>query len=102
MFNLQASRLASSGARTNGGGGDLLFGGHGTPMTPPMPTGSPQPAGASASVAAGFQRELIALQTQTHSLSREQMNQIVSVAIAEIRHYKHVVYYVESFIKNVS
>jgi hypothetical protein len=55
----------------------------------------------SQDVAIQFQRELNSLLEIKPPISKEKMGHIVKEAIKEIRHYKHVVYYVESFIKNV-
>ena len=57
--------------------------------------------GSNKNVAAEFQRELNSLLDMRPPISKEKMNHIVKEALKEIRHYKHVVYYVESFIKNV-
>ena len=53
-------------------------------------------------VAVDFQLELNSILEARPPISKEKMNHIVKEALKEIRHYKHVVYYVESFIKNVS
>ena len=55
----------------------------------------------SQDIAIQFQRELNSLLEIKPPISKEKMGHIVKEAIKEIRHYKHVVYYVESFIKNV-
>lgn len=52
-------------------------------------------------IALNFQRELNLLTEQQPPISKERINQIVRIALKEIRNYKHVVYYVENFIKNV-
>jgi len=53
-------------------------------------------------IAVEFYRELNSLLEMKPPISKDKMNHIVKEALKEIRHYKHVVYYVESFIKNVS
>ena len=53
-------------------------------------------------IAVEFHRELNSLLEMKPPISKDKMNHIVKEALKEIRHYKHVVYYVESFIKNVS
>ena len=55
-----------------------------------------------ASIALDFQRELNLIMDSKPPISKEKINQIVRAALKEIRNYKHVVYYVETFIKNVS
>ncbi len=52
-------------------------------------------------VALEFKKELNSLTASLPPVSKEKINQIVRVALKEIRNYKHVVYYVENFIKNV-
>ena len=52
-------------------------------------------------IAINFQHELNLLTEHQPPISKERINQIVRVALKEIRNYKHVVYYVENFIKNV-
>lgn len=52
-------------------------------------------------VAVDFQKELNSVLQTRPPISKEKMNQIVNEAIKAIRNYKHVVYYVETFIKNV-
>lgn len=56
----------------------------------------------NSNIAVDFQRELSSLLELRPPISKEKMNHIVKEALKEIRHYKHVVYYVESFIKNVN
>ena len=56
----------------------------------------------SAKVAVEFQKELNSVLQTKPPISKEKMNKIVSEAIKAVRNYKHVVYYVETFIKNVS
>jgi hypothetical protein len=53
-------------------------------------------------IAIDFQKELNQILESKPPVSKEKINRIVKVALKEIRNYKHVVYYVESFIKNVS
>jgi hypothetical protein len=53
-------------------------------------------------VANEFKARLDALLDTKPSISKEKMNQIVREAVRCAKHYKHVVYYVESFIKKVS
>ena len=53
-------------------------------------------------VASEFKARLDALLDTKPSISKEKMNQIVREAVRCAKHYKHVVYYVESFIKKVS
>lgn len=55
----------------------------------------------SRNIAVEFQNELNSILETRPPISKEKMNHIVKEALKEIRHYKHVVYYVESFIKNV-
>ena len=55
-----------------------------------------------ANIALDFQRELNLIMDSKPPISKEKINQIVRAALKEIRNYKHVVYYVETFIKNVS
>ena len=55
----------------------------------------------SAKVAVEFQKELNSVLQTKPPISKEKMNKIVSEAIKAVRNYKHVVYYVETFIKNV-
>lgn len=52
-------------------------------------------------VALEFQLELNSLTHNQPPVSKEKINQIVRAAIKEIRNYKHVVYFVEDFIKKV-
>lgn len=52
-------------------------------------------------VALEFQRELNSILESKPPVSKAKMNSIVKAAIKSIKHYKHVVYYVENFIKNV-
>ncbi len=52
-------------------------------------------------VALEFKKELNLLTASQPPVSKEKINQIVRIALKEIRNYKHVVYYVETFIKNV-
>lgn len=52
-------------------------------------------------VAQEFKHKLDALLEGKASISKEKMNQIVDEAIKSVKNYKHVVYYVESFIKKV-
>jgi hypothetical protein len=47
-----------------------------------------------------FQKELNSVLHSKLPISKDKMNSIVKEAIKTIRHYKHVVYYVEIFIKN--
>ena len=53
-------------------------------------------------IAIDFQRELNSILDSRPPVSKEKMNKIVKEALKEIRHYKHVVYFVENFIKNVN
>jgi hypothetical protein len=53
-------------------------------------------------VAIEFQNELNSVLKTKPPISKEKMNQIVDEAIKAVRNYKHVVYYVETFIKNVT
>ena len=55
-----------------------------------------------AAAASEFKARLDALLDTKPSISKEKMNQIVREAVKCAKHYKHVVYYVESFIKKVS
>ncbi len=50
-------------------------------------------------VALEFQLELNSLTQVQPPVSKEKINQIVRAAIKDIRNYKHVVYFVEDFIK---
>jgi hypothetical protein len=52
-------------------------------------------------VAIEFQSELNSVLKSKPPISKEKINQIVDEAIKAVRNYKHVVYYVETFIKNV-
>lgn len=52
-------------------------------------------------IAVEFQNELNSIIHSKPPVSKEKMNQIVKEALRAHRNYKHVVYYVESFIKNV-
>lgn len=58
--------------------------------------------GASSSVIAHeFKSKLDTVMENKGSISKEKMNQLVQEAINSVKYYKHVVYYIESFIKNV-
>ena len=53
-------------------------------------------------VASEFKDKLDSLVESRAPISKEKMHQLVQEAIKSAKHYKHVVYYVESFIKKVS
>ena len=55
----------------------------------------------SKKVATEFHKELNSILKTKPPISKERMSLIVAEAIKAARNYKHVVYYVESFIKNV-
>jgi arginine/serine-rich splicing factor 15 len=48
-----------------------------------------------------FQKELNSILESKPPISKAKMNSIVKSAIKSVKHYKHVVYFVENFIKNV-
>ena len=58
--------------------------------------------GNNTSIAPEFYHELHSILDTKPPISKEKMNQIVKEALKSHRFYKHVVYYVETFIKNVS
>ena len=53
-------------------------------------------------VAIEFQKELQSVLKAKPPISKEKINLIVDEAIKAVRNYKHVVYYIETFIKTVS
>ena len=61
----------------------------------------PSTSNGGAIIANEFKAKLDGLLDAKPSISKEKMNQIVQEAIRSAKHYKHVVYYVESFIKKV-
>ena len=52
-------------------------------------------------IAEDFQKELNSILDAKPPISKAKMNSIVKAAIKSVKYYKHVVYYVENFIKNV-
>ena len=80
------TKEASSSDKKNAGQGDETGGGQ---------LGNAQ-------VAVEFQQQLNSVLKTKPPISKEKMGLIVKEALKAIRSYKHVVYYVETFIKNVS
>lgn len=54
------------------------------------------------SIAIEFQNELNTITDNKPPVSKAKMSSIVKEALKSLKNYKHVVYYVETFIKNVS
>jgi hypothetical protein len=52
-------------------------------------------------IAEEFQKELNGIFESKPPISKAKMNSIVKAAVKSVKFYKHVVYYVENFIKNV-
>ena len=53
-------------------------------------------------VAIEFQKELNSVLKLKPPISKEKLDQVVDEAIKAVRNYKHIVYYIETFIKTVS
>lgn len=58
-------------------------------------------AGTGGIIANEFKLKLDSLLESKAHLSKDKMTQIVEEAVKAVKYYKHVVYYVESFIKKV-
>ncbi len=53
-------------------------------------------------IAIDFKNQLASILETKPPISKDKMGQITQEAIRSVRNYKHIVYYVETFIKNVN